>query len=220
VIRFAVAVLFLALNLYVYHWFATDEVIPDRERFAEFPRELGPWHCDRPIEMEAKVLRNLGVTDYLLCTFRRADPVGWVNVYVGYHETQVRREGGGPGENSIHPPKHCLPGSGWDIIAADQVLVDVDGLPRRPALVNRFVTAKGSDRQVVYYWYQSRGRVIAEDWRKIVSLFIDRARRGRTDGSLVRFTIPWDQRDPAEADAVFRSFAPHVIARLNAYVPE
>lgn len=216
--RAAAVVLFLGLNFYVYHFFATEEVIPPRRSFASFPLELDGWRCQAPYEMDAAVERNLGVTDYLICTY--AHDGSAVGVYVGYHESQVRRQGGGGHERVIHPPKHCLPGSGWDIIGFDQVELDLEGLPVRPARVNRVMIAKGDLRQLVYYWYQSRGRVIADDWRKIVSLFWDRATRRRTDGSLVRFTIPVVQGDVERAERDFRELAERLLPRLPGYVPE
>jgi EpsI family protein len=130
----------------------------------------------------------------------------------------VREQGGGSDENSIHPPAHCLPGSGWDIIALETVDVDLPGLPQ-PTRVRRLQIAKGNARQLVYYWYQSNGRVIAEDWKKIVYVGLDRALRGRTDGALVRFTMPIVAGDEAAAEAAFRELAPRVVAELPAYVP-
>lgn len=208
---------FLGLNFYIYHFFATAEVIPPRQNLSHFPLVLGDWRCAEREDMGDDIERNLGVTDYLLCTYARNGEA--VGVYVGYHESQVRRGGGG-GETVIHPPKHCLPGSGWDIIGAEQVALDVPGLPERPATVNRLVIAKGEYRQLVYYWYQSRGRVIADDWKKIVNLFWDRASRQRTDGSLVRFTIPMVQGREAEAEQAFRELATLLLPELPAYVPE
>ena len=204
--RFLVVLAFLGLNFYTYHYLASTEVRPPRESFESFPEQLGSWQCPGFESMAPGVEKNLGVTDYLICNFRGGEVPTLVGVYVGYHESQVRKEGGGSRENAIHPPKHCLPGSGWDIIASELVDLDVAGLPERPALVNRLIIAKGQDRQLVYYWYQSRGRVIARDWQKIVELFWDRALRSRTDGSLVRFTIPIDRR----------GLLPH----LARYVPE
>lgn len=218
--KVGVAALFLALNAYVYHFLASEAVVPERRSFAEFPLELGPWQCPEPGEMQDKVVANLGVTDYLICTFRRDDPSGLVNVYVGYHETQIRTEGGGGDENSIHPPKHCLPGSGWSITEASQRPLDLEGLPERPHPVNRLIIAKGNERQLVYYWYQSRGRVIADDWRKVVDLMWDRARLGRTDGSLVRFTVPVTKEGMEVAEERFRELAARLLPRLAAYVPE
>ncbi len=219
--KLVVALAFLGLNFYTYHFLAREPVIPTRESFASFPSELeGGWVCPEFRGMDEKVQRNLGVTDFLLCDFENRERREKLNVYVGYHETQVREQGGGAGENSIHPPAHCLPGSGWDII--DHETVPLGGPPYEDEAVKRLVIAKGEARQLVYYWYQSRGRIVAEDWKKIVYVGLDRAVRGRTDGSLVRFTMPFGRHAGAEkkAEAAFRSVAPVVLARLPAHVPE
>jgi len=210
---------FLSINFYVYHWFARVQLFPPREEFASFPLQLGAWSCPQRDVMDKSTLANLGASDYLICDYRRAEPTGFVGVYVGYHETQIREEGGGSGENSIHPPKHCLPGSGWDIIAQSDVELDIPGLPQRPAKVNRMVIAKGDARQMVYYWYQTQGRVIADDWQKIAYLSWDRARSGRTDGALVRFTTPIFHKDEDAAERQIRELASEIVARLAAYVP-
>jgi EpsI family protein len=216
-IKLAVAAAFLALQVYVYNYFAAIEVHPPRRQFKEFPLALGEWRCPKRDIMTDDVLQNLGVTDYLICEYDRKETGERVGVYVGYHESQVRHEGGGAGGGAIHPPKHCLPGSGWDIIANEQVRVEGPGMPSDP--VNRLVIAKGDARQLVYYWYQERGRVIADDWMKIVWLFWDRARLHRTDGSLVRFTIPMTRDGDAKADATFREIAPLITGQLPAFSP-
>jgi EpsI family protein len=210
---------FLAVNFYVYHGFARVQVMPPRTEFATFPLQLGAWSCPRRDVMDKGTLANLGASDYLICDFSRAEPAGFVGVYLGYHETQIREEGGGSGENSIHPPKHCLPGSGWDIIAQSVVELDIPGLPQRPGKVNRMVIAKGDARQMVYYWYQTQGRVIADDWQKIAYLSWDRARSGRTDGALVRFTVPIFHKDEDAAERQILELASEIVPRLAAYVP-
>jgi EpsI family protein len=218
-IKIAVAAAFLALQVYIYNYFAATEVHPSRHGFAEFPLKLGAWSCAGRDTMTDDILANLGVTDYLICDFTRNEPNGQIGVYVGYHESQVRHEGGGSAGGAIHPPKHCLPGSGWDIIANDSVTLDLPGMPAGGAEVNRLVIAKGDARQLVYYWYQERGRVIADDWMKIIWLFWDRARLQRTDGSLVRFTIPMTRDGDAAAEAAFLELAPLVTERLPAFSP-
>ncbi|RIL04883.1 MAG: EpsI family protein [Proteobacteria bacterium] len=218
-IKLAVAVGFLAVQVYIYNYFATEEVHPPRQSFAAFPTQLGDWRCPRKDQMTPDILENLGVTDYLICDFEREEPAARVGVYVGYHESQVRKEGGGAGGGQIHPPSHCLPGSGWDIIASSKRRVELPGLPAGGADVNRLVIAKGDARQLVYYWYQERGRVIADDWMKIVWLFWDRARTQRTDGSLVRFTIPMARDDEESAERLFRDLAPHITTQLPSYSP-
>ncbi len=216
--KFLVAGGFLVLNLYTYHFLATREEYPPRTSFSEFPLELGAWSCGEREGMEERIQRNLRVTDYLICSYRRATQNDLVNVYVGYHETQVRTGGGG-GETSsvIHPPRHCLPGSGWDIIDSGVAPL---GLPDPGTIhVNRLIIAKGETRALVYYWYQSRGRVIAEDWRKVLYQFWDRATRHRTDGSLVRFTVPVLRGDVDRADASMLELASEVVPMLPAFVP-
>jgi EpsI family protein len=220
VTKLAAAMAFMALNFYVYHYLATDEIHPERRSLVSFPLDLGEWSCQTPERLEPEVERNLGVTDYLVCLFDRAADRALVFVYVGYHASQVRKEGGGSGENMIHPPAHCLPGSGWDIIDSRLVALDLPELPGAPARVNRLIVAKGEDRQLVVYWYQERGRVIARDWEKIVDLFWDRATRSRTDGALVRFSIPIPPKgSPELAEAQFLDLARQVVPLLPAYLP-
>lgn len=217
--KLAAGLLFVGLNFYTYHYLATGERLPDRASFDGFPRRVGEWVCPQPERMTPDIERNLGVTDYLICLFERPSDRQVVSVYVGYHASQVRREGGGSDENMIHPPAHCLPGSGWDIIASGRVPLELPGLPVSPAEVNRLVIAKGEQRQLVYYWYQERGRVIAEDWRKIVDLFWDRATRQRSDGALVRFTTLIGREGEGPAEQALLAVAREISPRLSAYVP-
>jgi EpsI family protein len=214
-----VAALFLAMNVYIYNYLGTAEVTPPRISLESLPLQLGEWHCPRHESMGPDVERNLGVTDYVICTFTRANSGAVVAVYAGYHAMQVRREGGGSGENMIHPPAHCLPGAGWDIIAWQHVPLDLPGLPGAPAQVNRLIIAKGEARQLVYYWYQERGKVIAQDWKKIIALFWDRATIHRSDGSLVRFTVPLVHSNEVQAEAAFRDLAAQLVPVLPKYVP-
>jgi EpsI family protein len=220
VTKLAVALAFLALNFYTYHFLATEAVLPQRRHFAEFPLALDGWSCAAPTMMKKEIIENLGVTDYLICDYVRRDPPAIANVYLGFHERQVREEGGGSGENSIHPPAHCLPGSGWDLIRVETVTLDLPGLPQRPAKVKRLLIAKGEMRQLVYYWYQQQGRVIAEDWQKILFVGIGRALSGRTDGTLVRFTVPIGHDGEEQAEAEIRDLAARVSAHFPGFLPD
>lgn len=214
------AVAFLGLNFYTFNYFANEASIPARESFEQFPLELGKWSCPGREPLEPEVEKNLGVTEYLVCTYVHNITHSVIGVYIGYHEDQHRVGGRGGSGSGIHPPKHCLPGSGWDIIGANKVAVDYPGLPERPTEVMRLLIAKGEERQLVYYWYQERGRVIADDWKKPLYMFWDRATRHRSDGSLVRFTIPVVQGDDERADKQFQELAELLLPHLSHYVPE
>lgn len=211
--KLTVALIFVLLNLYTYRYFASTDFIPERGTFVDFPLEVKSWSCRGLQEMSDDVLRKLGVTDYLLCDFFNPELNAVVNVYVGYHQSQTRDTGGR--DNLIHPPEHCLPGAGWDIIKSDIVPLDL-GFGGE---AKRVIIAKGNQRNLVYFWYQSRGRTIARNHEKVLYMFFDRAMTRRTDGSLVRFTIPVLHGDEETAEETFRSVAQSLTPLLPDYVP-
>jgi EpsI family protein len=231
-----VALLFLGLNFYVYQFMATNEVIPTREEFVTFPTTVGDWACPGQREMDPKAAKFLGATDYVICTYYKNEQSAGsrgqsprhpgVELYVGYHASQVRKEGGGGNANAIHPPEHCLPGSGWDIIDSKKVPISFTGLPEGRGLreearrAKRFVIAHGEARELVYFWYQGQGRVITANEDVILFRFWNRATSGRTDGSLVRFTTPIERGDVEAAEARFEEFASVIVPVLPGYVPD
>jgi len=217
--KLLVAMAFLSLTYITDQFLARRSVVPERTTFESFPMRFGDWECPARQAIDAEVLGQLGATDYLICDYGRPDGA-MVGLYVGYHASQVYEDGAGfGGENSIHPPSHCLPGSGWDIIDSRTVALDFPGLPGKYHPVKRLLVARGESRQLVYYWYQTQGRVLAEDWQKILFTGFWRATRGRTDGSLVRFTIPIMNNDEQQAERAFRDLAPLIVANFVSYVP-
>jgi EpsI family protein len=217
--KLPIAIAFLLLNFYVYHFMARQAVIPPREHFSRFPLELADWRCPVNEPLPHDILDNLGATDTLVCNYIKDDHTSAIGLYIGYHATQIREEGGGSGENAIHPPAHCLPGSGWDIVDSRTVPIDLPGLTDPKGTAKRLIIARGEQRQLVYYWYQMGGRVVSEDWHKILFVGYDRATRGRTDGALVRFTMALGRRGDEAAEAKLRDFARLVVPLLPRYVP-
>lgn len=214
VIKFLVAFAILGLNTYVYWYMGSEEVTPPRREFSEFPDQFGEWTCYKRETMERAVLLNLMVTDYISCTFINSLGTDAAGLYIGYHERQTRdRESGRAAV--IHPPEHCLPGAGWDVVDSKIVPLNLGS----GGEAKRFVIAKGNERSLVYFWYHSRGHVIARSYQKILWLFLDRARYGRTDGSLVRFTIPIHHGEVDVAEAHFREMFDAVTPLLHDYIP-
>jgi EpsI family protein len=100
-------------------------------------------------------------------------------LYVGYYGSQ--RTG-----STYHSPKNCLPGAGWTFKSSEPVTGVIPGARR--ATVNKVVIEKGFDRQLILYWYQDRGRVVASEYDAKAYLIWDALTKNRTDGALVRIS--------------------------------
>src|SRR5262249_9163543 len=124
---------------------------------------------------------------------------GQASLFVAYFKTQ--RTGKTP-----HSPKNCLPGSGWERLRDDVVTITIPGLAE-PIQVNRYVVAKGEERSLVLYWYQSRTRVIASEYKAKFWTMADAIRYNRTDTSLVRVVVPVSGAGEAAAEQVAVEFA-------------
>ena len=65
---------------------------------------------------------------------------------------------------SVHSPRSCLPGGGWQIKDLSQIEIPSIAVNGQPLRVNRALIALGADRQLVYFWFQQRGRVITNEY--------------------------------------------------------
>ena len=171
---------------------------------------------DLPIDTAQQ--RVAGMSSYLMRIFRR-DTLDVMSLYVGYYDYQ--RQG-----KSIHSPKNCLPGAGWEPMSQSVVAVNIGGVVHP---VNRYLLGKGAARALVYYWYEGRGRVAFNEYRVKWELMRDAALTGRTEEALVRLVIPLAPDSRAQqAEAVrLRAILPSVaqadsLAQRAArhYIPE
>jgi EpsI family protein len=113
------------------------------------------------------------------------------SLYVGYYDSQTQGR-------TIHSPKNCLPGAGWEPVSSGTaVIATVDG----PVTVNRYLIQNGTSRAIVLYWYQGRGRVAASEYAVKWDLLRDAALRGRTEEALVRVAVPVDGKEDGESAA-------------------
>jgi EpsI family protein len=132
-------------------------------------------------EEERKVA---GMSDYMMRTYQRDSLDAGFSVYVGYYDYQVQGK-------TIHSPKNCLPGAGWEQISHRVLPVTVAG---RTTPANRYLLGKEGAQALVFYWYQGRGRVEASEYTVKWNLLKDAALRGRTEEALVRIVVPVDVR--------------------------
>jgi exosortase D (VPLPA-CTERM-specific) len=188
-----------------------SEVVPSRHVFAEFPDRLGPW-SGRRSALDRQFVQVLHFDDYLLVDYFRPETAP-VNLYLAYYNSQ--RKGA-----SVHSPRVCLPGSGWEMREFGQRELAGIRIGSGPLVVNRAVVALGSERAVVYYWFQERGRVITNEFAVKWLMVWDAATRRRTDGALVRLTtILPPGSDATAADARLAELAATVAPLLPQYVP-
>lgn len=85
---------------------------------------------------------------------------------------------------------------------------------------NRAVIQKGTSKQLVYYWFEGRGKRMSNDFQAKLSVLRDSLTMGRTDGALVRFVTPiGPQEAEADADARILRFMEQSLKSLPRFVP-
>jgi exosortase D (VPLPA-CTERM-specific) len=188
-----------------------EEITPQRTTFGYFPLLRGDW-AGREHALQPNILEALDHPDYIQADFRRVLDVVPVNFYVAYYESQ--RAGA-----SIHSPRSCIPGGGWLISNLTQenmgTKLGFSGLE-----VNRLVISQGDYSQLVYYWFDQRGRVITNEYLAKWYLFQDGLTMQRSDGALVRLTTPVPPgTDIAEADARLQDFLQEFYPIMSEYLP-
>ncbi|MEP7382240.1 MAG: exosortase C-terminal domain/associated protein EpsI [Gemmatimonadota bacterium] len=161
-----------------------------------------------------------GMSDYVFRIFgQQGDSAQAFSVYVGYYDSQTTGR-------TIHSPRNCLPGAGWQTVEAGTRTLVVDG---RSVTVNRYILANGPMQAMVYYWYQGRGRVAWNEYRVKWDLLRDAATRGRTEEALVRIMVPipptqgfnatdWQERQ-SRADALASRVATGLVTAVGQELP-
>jgi EpsI family protein len=201
-----IASLLVATRLVVDARGAADTAVR-HEPLAQLPLNIDGWKGRTAAPFADDIVNALGVNDYVNRVY--AAPGGApVGLYVGYYESQ--RQG-----DAIHSPQNCLPGAGWRPVSSGYLDV-TSGV--RTVQVNRYVVEKGLDRDVVLYWYQGRGRVVASEYRNKALLMWDAARLRHTNGGLVRIIVPVAGEVGDATDRAAR-FATALLPYLEVHLP-
>jgi EpsI family protein len=179
-------------------------------------RLAGASGVDR--EIDAATRQVAGMTNYVFRVFKR-DSSSAFSVYVGYYDNQTTGR-------TIHSPRNCLPGAGWQVVESGPSTLTLPGGERT---VNRYILANGPSQALVYYWYQGRGRVAWSEYRVKWELLRDAVVRGRTEEALVRIVVPIDgssaphasdwQERVENAERVAREAAAELIPAVNRVLP-
>ena len=216
IIRIAILTACLTLSAVFVARASKTEHVPPRASLSQLPYTLQKWVGREGTPFEPEILDVLGVDEYVNRVYYSGKTA--TGLYIGYYESQ--RQG-----DTIHSPLNCLPGAGWEPVSRTYLPVPVSvrpGSPVQEVTINRYVIRKGLDRQVVLYWYQSHGRVIANEYRSKVLMVYDAVRLNRTDAALIRVVTPITETGPdaeelATAEAL--DFVKAMFPTLDRYLP-
>jgi EpsI family protein len=189
-----------------------EDIIPARKAFLNFPLHMGKWQGHNDY-LSQYYLDGLRLTDYAMINFVQSESGSTINFYSAYYQSQ--RKG-----VSVHSPKACIPGDGWQITQFGQRDIQDIKLDGNMFQTNRAVIQKGDSRQLVYYWFQQRGRSLTNEYLLKWYLFYDAIAMNRTDGSLIRLVTSVGQGENMElADLRLQSFMKDLVTELPAYIP-
>jgi exosortase D (VPLPA-CTERM-specific) len=188
------------------------EIIPTRASFVEFPMHLDGWKGQRTT-LEGIYIDQLKLDDYLLADF--VNPDGrQANLYISYYNSQRKGE-------AVHSPRACLPGGGWQFREFDQREIPAVRIYGQPLRVNRALITLGNQRELVYYWFLQRGRIVTNEFAVKWYLFWDAVTRHRTDGAMVRLMAPLPAgTGELQADRALSDLAGRIATDLSRYIPD
>jgi exosortase D (VPLPA-CTERM-specific) len=203
----AIAIGGLLATLGLSQFASTDSlIIPARQQFASVPQEFPGWQA-QILPIDPSVAAELAADDTIVVNLTSPENK-FVNVYLAYLDAQ--RDG-----RSWHSPRQCIPGGGWQIASHDIIKrTTADG--RRMAF-NRLIIRQRDHEQLVYYWYDQRGRKVANEFVMKFWLIYDAVTKKRSDGAMVRLTTPViNAAGVAEADRILLD----TMARMETFLPE
>ena len=209
-VRLVVSAALLLGTLLTVHFRSAGEAVQIRKPFDTFPATLGSWKGQEETILEPDTLNLLKMSDYLMR--RYVDPAGrsiWL--YVGYWQSQ--RKGA-----DIHSPKNCLPGGGWEPLEASRLMIPVPGAPE-PITVNRYLIQKDKQMQIVIYWFQAQGTVVAGELGAKIEMVRSAILKNRTDGALVRLSAPVQGGVEQTTDRLIQ-YVQVLYPVLHEYLPE
>jgi EpsI family protein len=149
--------------------------------------------------LDEPTMHALNPTSYLSRTYSN----GSLNaeLFIAFYAQQRAGE-------SMHSPKHCLPGAGWEIWNYDTMRIPAAG---QVYTVNKYSISRESERRLVLYWYQSRNRIIASEYLGKILLARDTLLQNATAASIVRVILP----DQPSSSEIARTFASEVIPQVQ-----
>lgn len=175
--RFIVLYVVLA-GMAAYMSFHCDLVVPLSRPFAEFPPSHAGWRMAGQSSLSENVIKVLMPTDYLSRRYVAKDGTA-VDMYLSFFD-------GGPDSGGIHSPKHCMPGSGWFEMSSQRTTMELGG---ETVNLVRAVYAMGEQRELIYYWFDMRGKTMSDEYSLKLSEITGSIFHNRRDQSFIRISV-------------------------------
>ncbi|MEO1137445.1 MAG: VPLPA-CTERM-specific exosortase XrtD, partial [Pseudomonadota bacterium] len=204
------AAILAAAGLYVHFGVSNILKVPDRNDLASLPYQLEGWQSDIQ-QVDTATLEVLGADDFIITNLVSPENE-YFNLYIAY--LNMQRHG-----HSWHSPRQCIPGGGWQIAEHDFTPVTLKN--GSSFYVNRIVIENRGARQLLYYWYDQRGRRIANEFVMKTLLILDAMGMRRTDGAMIRIMTPIARGElVGDADARLMGFLETLDPLLPPYIPD
>ncbi len=176
------------------------------------PSEIGNWKgVDKPISQQE--LDILGPGEYLMRDYESVNqPKQTINVYIPFFPSQKVGD-------TVHSPSHCLSGAGWIPLSRKVIQLKLPNGSSIP--VNRYVVSRSGEQQLVLYWFQAHGRVVAREWEAKYYLIDDSIHMNRSDGGMVRLMTPMlEGETPDATQERMMNFVSPLLPLLDSYIPQ
>jgi len=206
-----VLTLALLIQCVLFYGFSRAEISPRPKALSGFSIASPHWTKVREYQMDQETLAVLKADELLSASFAESGTGKEAELLVAYFRTQ--RNGKAP-----HSPKNCLPGSGYLPVQNTKIEIPIRG-EAQPIRVNEYVVAHGDNQDVVIYWYQSRGRVVASEYMAKLYTMLDAVRWNRTDTALVRVVTTVENGNTAAAADLATRFVRDLFEPLKHYLP-
>lgn len=189
-----------------------EELHPKHPPFIDFPGSAGGW-VGTQTSMSKEMQEAVKASDYWLADYHRnGDDSPPINLFLAYYDSQRT-------SSSAHSPANCLPGSGWQIVNKHEYPIKRAGQP--DLIISRMMVQFGDQRQLVYYWFDERGRELTEQYSAKWYLLVDSLLKHRTDGALVRLVTPLPASETeASADARMTDLLTQMLPHIKEFIPQ
>ena len=193
------------------HWTSNLPPIGLKNGFAAFPLQIDEW-TGRTETLAPNIVALSGAEEALNAAF--LSPEGRsISLYIGYRGTAFLEN-----ENFFHSPDICLPSLGWETLAAEHRRIDsIPGFGT--IVVKQMWIEKMGQKQLVYYWFQTRDHVAADVDRNRLHLFLHALSRENTYDLFIRPMTPlFPGETPQDAEIRLDRFVRNLSAALRKYL--